>query len=369
MKVSYHVFKDYKITKPAQGDSDEAIAAAAGAEIANIRTLRYSFVCSAYHTRRRKLYLGATNGGGDILVEFDPRTGTFKSCGFGKSGLCQAHDVKIHKGLHLDEANDRIYFGVATLSPLPALIGKPGGLLAYYDIKARTFHEIARPLEGEFFQSTCWDLQRGLVHLFTDRCVFAVYDFRKKKLLCCETMESIPHNSCLDDDGGVWGTYSAGSHAFFRYNGATRSFEFPKCVLPNAAAGANIMYPGAGPVDGMLNGGDGFLYLGTALGELYRLDPRREELKYLGKPFPARRLPGLAMGADGMLYVAGGYRPHSMLARYDRQAESFEYLGQICHEDGNWMEYVHEIAVIGKTVYAMETDNATRSGYLWECSV
>jgi hypothetical protein len=367
MKVRYHAFKEYQVAN--KGGSDEEIAAQAGAEAARIRQLRYSLVCSVHHARRRKLYLGATNGGGDILVEFDLRTNKFRSCGFGKSGLFRPHDVKIHKGLHLDEANDRLFFGTASLSPLPAVIGKPGGLLAYYDIKTGSYHEIGRPLDGEFFQSTCWDLERGLVHLFTDRCVFATYDLRKNKLLFREAMESIPHNSCLDDDGGVWGTYSPGSHEFFRYNGAKRRFEFPKCVLPNAVAGANIQYPGAGPVDGMLNGGDGYLYIGTTLGELYRLDPRRDEVKYLGKPFSTRRLPGLAIGPDGLLYVCGGYRPYSMLARYDRQKETFEYLGQIRHEDGKWMEYAHEIIVVDRTVYAMETDNTTRSGYLWACEV
>ena len=367
MKVRYHVYKEYKVAT--QGGSDEEIAAAGGPEAARLRRLRYSFVCSAYHARRQKLYLGATNTGGDILVEFDLRTGKFKSCGFGKSGLFQPHDVKIHKGLHLDEANDRLYFGTATLSPLPAIIGKPGGLLAYYDIKTATFHEIGRPINSECYQSTCWDLERGLAHLFTCQGAFATYDLRKKKLVCREVMESIPHNSCLDDGGGVWGTYSVATHAFFRYNGAKRAFEFPKSVLPNAAAGANIMYPGAGPVDGLLNGGDGYLYVGTALGELFRLDPARDELTYLGKPFPAQRLPGLALGPDGMLYVCGGYRPYSMLARYDRQKKAFEYLGQIRHPDGKWLEYVHEIAVVGNTVYVMETDNTTRNGYLWACEV
>jgi hypothetical protein len=366
MQIKYHIYKDYKVA--AKGSSDEEIIAAGGPNAARLRQLRYSFVSSVHHVRRQKLYLGATNSGGDILVEFDLKTKKFRSCGFAKSGLGRAPDVKIHKGLHLDEANDRIYFGTATLSPLPALISKPGGVLVCYDIKTRKFQDLGRPLDGEFYQSTCWDIPRGVVHLFTDRCGFASYDFRRRKLLCHETMESIPHNSCLDDDGGVWGTYAA-RHAFFRYDGAKRVFTFPKSVIPDAAAGANIMYPGAGPIDGMINGGDGYLYLGTALGELYRLDPRRDEITYLGKPFPAKRLPGLAIGADGMLYVSGGYRPYSMIARYDRQKGSFENLGQIRHPDGHWMEYVHEIIMVGRTIYAMETDNVTRNGYLWECQI
>ena len=367
MKVSYHVFKDYRVE--GAGSSDEEIVAAKGRDAAKVRKLRYSFVCAAYHAGRRRLYLGATNRAGDILVEFDVDRKKFRSLGFAKSGLLGPKDAKIHKGLHLDEKADALYFGTACLSPLPELIGRPGGLLARYDLGTGKYTDLGRPLEGEFLQGTCWDVKRGLAYLFTDRCNFAVYDLRKRKLVCRETMESIQHNSCLDDRGGVWGTYAPGRHGFFRYDGGSRRFEFPGCAIPNAAAGANVMYPGAGPVDGMLDGGDGFLYVGTALGELYRLDPAKGALEYLGKPFPGKRLPGLALGPEGCIYVCGGYRPHSYLARYHRDEGRFEPLGVIRHEDGNWLEYVHEIVVVGNTVYAMETDNLTRSGYLWACEV
>ncbi len=368
MNVSYHVFKDYTVRSATAG-SDEDIAALQGAEAKRVRRLRYSFVTSVYHSKRKLLYLGATNTGGDILVAFNPSSGKFKSLGFGKWKARRDGDVKIHKGMCLDTDNDRLYFGTATLDPLPKLIGKPGGLLAYCDLRTGLFHSLGRPLEGVFFQSTCWDIERGLVYLFTDRCDFAVYDFRRRVLLCRETMESIPHNSCLDDAGGVWGTYGPGKHGFFRYNGNKRKFEFPKCELPNAMDAANIQYPGAGPIDGMINGGDGYLYIGTALGELCRLDPCRNKIAYLGKPFPTRRLPGLMVGADGFLYVCGGYRPHSYLARYDRERGTFETLGQIRHADGNWIEYAHEIVEAQGGIYALETDNMTRGGYLWECSL
>jgi hypothetical protein len=367
MHVVYHVYRRWKAPPGLRGATDEELAEAPGPVLREMRRRRYSLVSSAYHAGRQKLYLGTTNKGGDILVEFDLRTRRFRSCGFQRSGLRGPHDVKIHKGLHLDEAGDRIYFGTASLSPIADVIGKPGGLLACYDIRTGKFHDLGRPIPGQFYQSTCWDPRRGLAYLFTGRCVFAVYDFRRRKLLACEPMDSIPHNGCLDDDGGAWGTYSGGKHAFFRYNPDARRFEFPGCAIPDAAEAADIIYAGAGPVDGMLNGGDGFLYVGTALGELYRLDPRRGDLTFLGKPLPGRRLPVLALGPDGWLYLCGGYRPRSMLARYHRAENRFERLGTIAHANGEWMEYVHEIAVVGRSVYALETDNLRRSGFLWEC--
>jgi hypothetical protein len=369
MKVSYYSYKDYTVKAKGVGQTDEEILAnTPPAERERIRKIRYSFVSSAYHAKRKKLYVGTTNAANDILVEFDPKTGKFRSCGADKSGLFTEHDVKIHKGLHLDEANDAIYFATATLSPLSKMVDEPGGVIARYDIKTNTFTKLGNPMQGEYFQSSVWDLKRKLCYLFTDRTGFIVYDLAAGKTLRYVNMESIPHNACLDDDGGVWGTYGAGTHAFFRYNPDTRKFEFPGIALPNAKLAANIQYPGAGPVDCMINGRDGYLYIGDALGELHRLDPRKRQLTYLGKPFPQRRIPGLAIGSDGYLYIGGGYRPVSMLSRYDRKAGKFEYLGEIRKGD-KWMEYVHEINVVGKTVYAFETDNMIRNGFVWACEV
>jgi hypothetical protein len=73
------------------------------------------------------------------------------------------------------------------------------------------------------------------------------------------------------------------------------------------------------------------------------------------------------MGEDGWLYLCGGHRPISLLSRYHIAEKRFEYLGEIRHEDGTWLEYAHEIVVVGNRVFAVETDNMIRNGYLWEC--
>jgi hypothetical protein len=119
----------------------------------------------------------------------------------------------------------------------------------------------------------------------------------------------------------------------------------------------------------MINGGDGFLYTGSALGELYRIDQRTCAVEYLGKPFPDRRLPGLGIGADGWLYLCGGSSGVSMLGRYSREEKRFEQLGAVEHPDGTHLHYAHELAVMGDVIYIGETDNMSRSGYLWACEV
>ena len=199
---------------------------------------------------------------------------------------------------------------------------------------------------------------------------FAVYDLQKKKLIRKDPMESIPHIGAIDDEGGVWGTYGAGSQAFFRYLPDTDTYEFPKgCAYPNAYAAANVMYLGAGPVDSMINGQDGYLYTASALGEFYRLDPISKEVKYLGKPFVGKRLPGMCLADDGLIYLTGGSDEAPMLARYLREENKFEFLGPVTAEDGTTCFRCHEIEVIDNIAYIGETDNPTRSGDMWACEL
>jgi hypothetical protein len=368
VKVSYHVFKDFRL-EVAAGTDEEKLALLSQRKTAKAKRNLYSFVSMCFHPARRKLYLGATNRGGDILVEFDLRTRKFRSCGFQRSGLCGPNDAKIHKGIWLNEEQDALYFGIATLSPLPQTVESRGGTLVRYDIAARKFRRVANPTPGDYHQATVFDFPRGKTYMFTDRGGFAAYDLRRRKLIRYESMESAPHNGCLDDAGGVWGTFGPGRQAFYRYDPDRNRFEFPGTTFPDAVAAAGVMYPGAGPIDSIINGGDGYLYTANALGEFYRLDPRDGQLKYLGKPFTGKRLPGLGIGQDGWLYLCGGRERASMLARYSREEERFEYLGNVEHKDGTYLHYVHELVVVDGVVYIGETDNPTRSGYLWVCEV
>jgi hypothetical protein len=366
VKVSYHVFKDFQIAG-AGAATDEEILARGGPDAAKVRRLRYSFVSMCPWPEGGKLFLGCTNYRGDVLAEFDLAKRRFRSCGFPESGLLETHDAKIHKGLTLDQAGRALYFGTATLSPLHDIIETRGGGLFRYDLARRRFTELARPTKGDFYQATRFDFARRRAYIYTDRSNFVVYDLGRRKVLRYETMGSTPHNGCIDDSGGVWGTQSPFRHAFFRYDPDGDKFFFPCTAFPNAREAAGIMYAGAGPVDSFVNGGDGFLYAGSALGELYRIDPASGEVRFLGKPFPDKRLPGLAVGPDGWLYLAGGLARASMLARYHPGEERFEQLGNIEHPDGTYCHYAHEIAVVDGAVYVGETDNPRRSGYLWVC--
>lgn len=368
MKVAYYVFKDFKLDGTAA--TDEEILQRGGPDAEKLRELRYSFVSMCPHPARGKLFLGCTNWSGDILLEFDLAAHEFRSCGYGKSDLWDYRDAKIHKGLWLDEAEDAIYFGTATMSEVPEMVNSPGGKLVRYDVEEGEFTCLAVPIPEIYYQGTVYDARRKRMHMFTGKAAFASYDLKEKKLVRHFCVESVPHNGCLDDRGGVWGCYGRYAQALFRYDPDEDRFEFPEgCRFPNAREAANIQFLWAGPVDSIINGGDGFLYTGSALGELYRLDPRTAELKFLGKPFPDKRLPGLGLGPDGWLYLCGGSQRASMLARYSREEERFEFLGSVEHEDGTYLHYAHELAVIDGVVYIGETDNPARNGYLWACEL
>jgi hypothetical protein len=169
----------------------------------------------------------------------------------------------------------------------------------------------------------------------------------------------------IDSEGGVWGTYSFWDHAFFRYDPDRDSFEFPEgCVMPTARQAANIMYVGGGPVDCMLNGPDGQLYVSSAMGEIYRLDPQTKKLTYLARPMPFNRLPGLVFGPDGRLYGVGGDAWHVTLFAYDLKTGGVQLIGELKTADRTCFR-PHDLACQDGRFFVGETDNPKNSGCLW----
>ncbi len=97
--------------------------------------------------------------------------------------------------------------------------------------------------------------------------------------------------------------------------------------LPNASEGVNLMFPGMGPIDMSLNGGDGFIYIGMTTGSLVRIDPQTAEVEYLGKPTPEMRITTLQVGPDCRLYGTSGHKGKTYFFAYDRQKRVFDVPG------------------------------------------
>jgi hypothetical protein len=362
LEVRHHQISSYKTKLTA--DSDEGFLEAERTN-EEIRRNRHSITSVRAHPSG-KVYCGCTNMAGNILYEFDPATATFRDLGFSK--IADRHDMKIHRGLWLDAKQNALFFGIASLSPIPAMIGSPGGRICRYDIDAERFDVLGIPMPENYIQATVYDARRQLMYSFHEPTQsFAVWSLAQKQLVRAHCMGSIVHVTDLDDAGGVWGTYSH-RHGFFRYDPDADKFEFPEgCRVPTSVEAAGIMYIGAGPIDCMVNGGDGYMYAATALCELYRLDPKTAEVVYLGKPFPYDRMPAVLVGPDGWLYGVGGNSDATTMFRFDRETRRFEILGEVRSPDGAVCFRPHDMAQIGDTFFIGETDNKTRTGYLWEC--
>lgn len=328
---------------------------------------KYSFVSFCSYPKTNKLFIGTTNIFGDILIEFDIKTKTFRSCNYANQ-YWEPLECKIHKGLWLDEKEDALYFGTATLGNLSLTINSKGGKLSKYKIKEDKFEFLDSPIPSEFYQGTMYDPKLKYLYLLTNMTNgFGVYDIKNKKLLHHHAIGSIPHIGVIDNKSNVWCSYGVESQHFFSYNPETDSFTFPKnAKIPEGTKATNIMYMGAGPIDSSIKANNGMLYFGTALGALLEVDPQTGSVEYLGKPFPGNRLPGLALDAEGNILMCGGDDGVPYIAKFDIKTRTINTLGQVKATDGMTCFRCHEIISIENKIYVAETDNPERSAVLWE---
>jgi outer membrane protein assembly factor BamB len=196
---------------------------------------------------------------------------------------------------------------------------------------------------------------------------FFDYDFKKRETRFSFFTGSHFHESGLDDDGFFWGSWSTRrGHCLFRYHPDVGEPEFFDEPIPNLDPDHLFTFPMNGPIDSFINGGDGRLYFGTTLGELYGLEPKTGEHTLLGKPTDGIRLSGLVTGPEGSLLGSYGAYNETGLFLYDRKTGEFTILGAM-RDDNASCFMIHDIAWDGGScVFAAETDNVDRSSYLWE---
>ena len=322
-----------------------------------------SFTAADWNAKENCLYLGLTAFDGDIFWRFWPDTGNFESLGFPRVSNDPQH-VKIHRGLTPD-GEGGYYFGTAALPDIDERLVSPGG--AVYHYRNGQYECLGIPVPHDYIQNIEVDLKRKRVYGVTYPVIqFFDYDLTNRRTTMALFTGSHFHESGLDDDGYFWGTYSGRrGHCLLRYHpdhGAPEFFETP---IPNLDPNHIFTFPMNGPIDSFINGGDGFLYFGTTLGELYRLDPRTCHPTLLGKPSDGIRLSGLVVGPEGRLLGSYGAYNETGLFLYDRATGRFEDLGRMANEQAACF-MIHDITWDGgNRVFAAETDNIDRSSYLW----
>ena len=363
-EIKYHVFKNYA---DEVGSADEREMYRILQQRPELRKLRYEMTTFCDRVVEGTLYFGCTSFAGDFLLALELETGRITSCGYHR--IREENEHKIHRGLWYDENDHCLVFATSTLSPLSKLSKAPGGRVMRYHPDSGEFEEVGKNEPGQYSQATVYDASRRLLYMFNYRAMkFGVFDLSTGRMRHNPFLDSIPHISALDDRGRCWATWEY-DHYWCCFDPEKDDFIWFEKAMETAREAANVMYQGAGPVDAMINGGDGFLYVGTALGELYRLDPETADSEYLGRPTPYRRLPGLAVGPDGAIYGAGGDRGFAYLMRYDRDAGRFQNLGRIEAPDGTVCYRPHDLFIHDGRAFVAETDVPYRSGFIWEITL
>lgn len=360
-QVKYHILRDLK--EPRELGDDNYRRTVSDPDLYHNQI---AFTSLLYLDGYKKLYLGLTAFDTDVFYQFDPETEKFESLGYPK--ISEKYEVKIHRSLSYD-GGKFIYGATACLHDLSLRNDAPGGKIFRYNINSKEIEILGIPCPPDYIQTISLDKKRNIVYGFGYPVFkFFRFDINAKKTTDFGYIGSIIHISAIDDGGKLWGTWHQKFHNLFCYNPDSNKINFFEHGIPGATGGK--MYPGAGPVDSMINGGDGFIYIGATGGSLLRLNPDNAECEYLGKPYPEDRMPAIFVGNDNLIYGCGGDEGNTYMFSYDRAKRSFTVLAQLKAADGLSCYRTHDMAMIGKNRFFIgETDNPKRAGYLWEIRI
>ncbi|MBN2290592.1 MAG: hypothetical protein JXQ83_14755 [Candidatus Glassbacteria bacterium] len=324
------------------------------------------------------VHCGLTRFNNDILHVFNPADESFRSLGY--NSVAEAYEVKVHRSLVMHE-DGYIYGATALLHDIDEATLAPGGkLFRYRPWGEGQIEVLGVPVPHAYIQSLALDRRRGILYGFTFtpermfRFDIATGQARDLGLIGSGLFIGQAHRPCVDDQGVVWGTwgsyYSRGSLptegrrvCLLSYDPDKDELKFHQYGLEGEGVSSAEM------ADEAVNGGDGYLYLGTRSGALYRLDPRLARPVFLGKPgFYLERLGGIVATSDGRMYLAAGDRDGARVYRYHMNRGEFDDLGPVFDpQRGVSAEKIHCLTMDEKRniLYGGEIDNVRRSSYLW----
>jgi sugar lactone lactonase YvrE len=360
MKCKAHILRD--VSEPLTAKRWEQLTFRKIRETPDLAHGLGAFTTVLYHPDGH-IYCGTTAFDNDILYRFDRAKSEFQCLDYPKHA--EPMELKVHRSLELD-TDGTIYGGTAGLYDLDDRDDAPGGSLFSFDPKTDAIEKFAVPVKHDYIQNITLDPQRRKICGNTyPVATFFCYDLEARQTVRQRYIGSLPHQFALDDHGRIWGTWSE-SNFLFAYDQDTDTFHFSRVALPG------LERTDKGALDGFVNGGDGFLYLGTVQGALVRVDPTDPDapkVEFLGKPLPKWRMPALVCGDDGLIYILAGGEYDVHILTYDRQARRFDDVGQVIdHDKGLACFMPHDLTLTPDGVaYAGETDHPERSGYFWEC--
>jgi hypothetical protein len=331
-----------------------------------LRKRMYQFTSLLYNPANKKLYCGVTNFASDIFHEFDPAKKKFRSLGYPKRFKpATKFDIKIHRSLELDKATKSIISISSGLHATNEYLEAPGSHLFRYYWETDSYEDLGMPVANEYTQTITFDPKRQIVYGFTlEYFSFYAFDLRTRRTIFHTRPQSITHVSAVDDNGCIWSTWDRQNHWLFKYDPAKNACTYFRHGFPEKPT--SLMYAGAGPIDRMINIGDGYLYIALETGSLYKLDPDTAKVEFLGRGAPITRLPGIIEGIakDTLLCVTGDLNV-TYLMEYHLKKRSFTTLCEVRSKKSQCFR-PHDIAVVGRKVYIAETDNPKGGCWLWE---
>jgi hypothetical protein len=318
------------------------------------------FTGVAYDRRYPVVWCGFTSFLGDLLWTFKPKSKEFESKGF--TSLREKEEVKIHRGLQVGP-DGQLYFGTASLVNVRERHYAPGGRLFRYSPAKGEYEFLGRPIANDYIQTIDVDHQRGIIYGATYPVGhFFGWDLEKKNLLFQAYIADWPHQVVVDDTGQCWATYNPhpGSNRprLLKYSPKTGELTWTDVGLLDDDAG----------IDSFVNGGDGFLYIGTSAGALVRLDPRKPRVEFILKPTTSKGFGALTRPVDGKIYgIAGGGSATEVFC-YDLNANEVVLYGPAYDAKRKTSVFRPHELVLGpnRCLYCPETDNPARQCYFWE---
>ena len=334
------------------------------------------------------LYVGGVSSKNDIFYILNPKTGEFRSLNYQK--IAEKNEVKIHRVFQLDE-DGTLYGGTAGLVDMESADNAPGGSLFKYSPKTDRVEKIAIPCPHTYIQEITLDRKRKIIYGLT-----YPYDFLFKYELKTGRSEilasaTFSHDLEIDDKGVLWAVWKPALSErlrFISYNPDKKElthhlfgpfdefFCFRKFNKEEEIA-IKAIKAYIPRVDTMLNAGDGYIYIGSVDGSLYRFNPEEKKSEWLGKPSIGLRCAGLVMDDRGLIYGVSGMgigkeRPLPELWSYDRGKHSFNRLGPLLDKEKNlFCDFPHGLTIDKKRnrLFVAETDTLERTSAVWECFI
>jgi len=340
-----------------------------------------SFVSLLYHPGTRLVYCGLTSWTTDLLYAFDPKSKQFESMNF--PSIADRFDTKIHRSLELDD-DGTIVGAVAGLHSYATHPEAAGGKLFTFDPVKKRYDVLGIPSPYDYIQSIALDRKRKLIYGngYPLNTQFG-FDIKTRKPFPMKWIGG--HKLRCDNEGCLWGQ----STELMRWPGINDEAEqIAKAVFTIQTSSPRLykytpdqgytvfdsyLYPVGGQnpaIANLIDGNDGFMYVGGSNGALYRVDKETGACDFLAMASPGGRLEGIAIGPDGRLYLGGGSFYCTRVSAYDRRTGKLTDLGPIHDpERDETCIIVHALAITDDgTIYIGETDNCERSGFLWECT-